>query len=137
MKTTLTTANKNEIILAAIKDLAARYDLPELLTAPITLTEPKEGTTSHSVNVQAVPRGQIAAIVSKMTATVTVFFEAGGKLSARIGLSYSHHSGGSNGSNNDFIIVTRDNYHDGRTYEGMISVALLHSYHMEQQLNRP
>ena len=82
------------ILTAALRELAARYDMPELLTVPITAT-----ADHHKLSCSVLPRGQMAALVKSLDVEIVAndsdHFHGMAHLIFR--MSYQHTAGGHNG----------------------------------------
>lgn len=105
------------IFKAAASELAGRYNLPQIQTSEPAVKI--DGTISLEIDI--VPQGQFAAIVRSATATVDFAMAKDSKELGylRLRLSYQHHGGGSNGSDQRFITFNRSSFGQVE-YEGMI-----------------
>lgn len=115
------TADITRIFQAATVELAGRYNLPELLTREAQVKASVKIDETISLEVDIVPQGQFAAIVRSATATVDFAMAKDSKELGylRLRLSYQHHGGGSNGSDQRFITFNRSSFGQAE-YEGMI-----------------
>lgn len=106
--------------------LAAQYDLPEVRYAKFQVQQETVSVLSlTSGRIPIGPRGQLACIVKDLSVQIDVHATQDGKwISGVINYSYSHHSGGSNGSDHRFVIVTESRYAKSPTYAGMLDEAL-------------
>jgi hypothetical protein len=121
-ETSMKNEKKIEIATAFKNELASRYDLPELKTA--TIEANNDGIlTTGVVNVQ--PSGQLSGIVSALRVKVTVGFRADGQAFGDLSYHYDHHSRGSNGSEQEFVLVLEKKY-DELNYVGCIGKQLFY-----------
>ena len=112
-----------------INTLAAQYQLPELRGIGFTNSKQlPDGVVLKTDEISVEPTGQLSCIVKAMTVRVEISSTTDGKhVRGSIHYSYSHHSGGSNCSNQDFVIVT-ESYLGERVYTGTISERLACAY---------
>jgi len=114
-------------------ELAAQYSLPEIAAAefsPVkTHTESGNPDWHHTSTgaVAVAPSGQLAGIVKELTVEVTI--GSNGKTTRGVlKYSYGHHSGGSNGNDQSFEIVTESRCGDDVEYVGKISERLAYVF---------
>ncbi len=93
--------NAQDLLFPALKELAARFDLPELL---------EDFTPDTSVQATEVrPRGQMALLVHSAKVTVRTYAQSEhGPAAVKVDFSYKHHDGGSNGKDIVFLAVIED-----------------------------
>lgn len=125
---------KHTEIAAAFKnEMAARYALPELRDAALVRNE-KDGQVFFKMEpVETQPTGQLAGIVKKLFVSVEVGFSKDAKyVAGSLHYRYQHHGGGSNGADQEFVIVL-DRGFDCK-YEGCVNKNVL--YRHEQNTSR-
>jgi len=93
------------ILTAALRELASRYDMPEILTAPITAA-----ADHHRLRCSVVPRGQMAGLVESLHVDISVADDSQYKGMAHLvmHMSYQHPMGGSNGYALHFALLYRE-----------------------------
>jgi hypothetical protein len=123
--------NLKAIFLCFARDIAGKYDLPEVVR-PLEDYEVQEnqstpgGLYAKAIQIPITPRGQMSLLVETLTVDLTVADNDGHPDTwyGRVAFHYSHHSGGSNGHNDDFTILTRKQYGTGRIYLGAVRAPL-------------
>lgn len=113
-------------------ELAAEYSLPEVAAAKFGAV--KEHASNGRIwfhaetgHIEVSPTGQMAGIVNHMTVNVSVGSD-GTSTRGVLKYSYTHHSLGSNGSEQCFEIVVEDRYGRGAEYLGKVSERLAYAY---------
>lgn len=109
--------------------MAARYHLPELNAANFVVSKVDgDFCCVKTEEIDVVPTGQMAGIVKSMTVRVELGSN-GTHTRGSIHYRYEHHSGGSNGCEQVFVVVTESRYGGERTeYVGEISERLAYAY---------
>lgn len=117
-----------------INALAAQFQLPEARNAAFAESKATEhGITIKTAEIEVEPTGQIAAIVKSLSVRFEVSASLdGAHIRGTIHYSYGHHSLGSNGSDQRFIIVTEERYGSDQEFVGTISEHV--AYRHEQKL---
>jgi hypothetical protein len=107
-------SNLQTVFTAVASILAGRYDMPELnAVEPVLVTDfDSEAATPNALRAEfsVAPRGQIAAIVTRLVCSLTVI--EGNGFTARLKMNYNHIGGGSNGKDTDFVVVLRKDWCD-------------------------
>ena len=100
------TVESKNIFLVAKAEVAVLFDMPEIAAAP--LTEPAGGGFKVEVDIR--PTGQMRALVKSLSARVEMNDapDETGNYYIRASLSYSHHDGGSNGKDANFVVMVED-----------------------------
>lgn len=112
----------SNIFQAALRQLAAQHDLPELLAGRIV--EMEQNGLLVEVDVQ--PRGQLAAIVCSLKVRVRFDMDPTRKKVGYLNMdfTYKHQGGGSNGKSVDYMILTDNHYGAEEQFVGLVERCL-------------
>lgn len=112
---------------AFAEDYALCHDMPEVSNAAKMnwRVNNKEGDEWIECVADVQPRGQMSALVSRLYVEVKFYQRSSGLYYANVRMSYTHHSGGTNGHNDDFRVVTEKALlSDKLSYAGFIHAGL-------------
>lgn len=117
-----------------INSVSAQFQLPEARNAAFSESKSSEhGITIKTSEIEVEPTGQLAGIVKNLSVKFEVSASLdGAHIRGSVYYSYGHHSLGSNGNEQRFVIVTEERYGNGMEFVGLISEQI--AYRQEQKL---